>query len=186
MPDRSHFWSPVPDWSQASIRYQDLSIAAVPIEEAWLVSGNLTKFLDQHGGLPCLGPRDICAGAAYALRLAPDRLLFVCRDDGSIGLPTFGWSDDGIAISDISDGFVLFEVTGRAAPELMERGANYAFDAQPISCVESASVLFAGFKVAVARLGDGWRLHVERPYATALWQWLQHAASEWDKPPAGT
>ena len=31
---------------------------------------------------------------------------------------------------------------------------------------------------------QGWRLHVERPNAAAIWQWLQRAASEWAKPPA--
>ena len=185
MPDRSLFWSPVPDWPRVVIQHRDLSIASVSLRAAWMVSGDLAKFLAQRGGLPCLGPKEVCETATYALRLAPDRLLFICNDQGAIMRPASGWSD-GTAATDVSDGFVLFDVTGDPALELMQRGASYAFDGTPGGSAESALMLFAGLKVAVARLGDGWRLHVERPYATALWQWLQHAASEWDKPPAGT
>jgi sarcosine oxidase gamma subunit len=79
---------------------------------------------------------------------------------------------------------VSFDVTGVAARDLMALGTSYDFDAQPGGPVESASMLFAGLKVAIARILPGWRLHVERPHAAALWQWLQHAAQEWAKPPA--
>jgi heterotetrameric sarcosine oxidase gamma subunit len=185
MPDRSRFWSPVPVWPQTVIQHRDLSIAAVSLPAVWMVSGDLAKFLTQRGGLPCWGPRELCDAVTYALRLAPDRLLFVSDDEGALAHSAFGWSD-GMATTDVGDGFVLFDITGRAALELMQHGANYAFEGAPAGSAESAIMQFAGLKVAVARLRGGWRLHVERPYATALWQWLQHAASEWDKPPART
>lgn len=184
MPDRSLFWSPVADWSRTEIRYQDLSIATAPMQCTWLVSGKLETFLHARGELRCVGPREACDADTYALRLAPDRLLFVRTGDAHVDPPAFGWSEDGIAISDVSDGFVLFDVAGRAALDLMKLGAQYPFEAEPGGPAESALMLFAGLKVAVARLERGWRLHVERPYATALWQWLQHAASAWEKPPA--
>lgn len=184
MADRGLFWSPVPDWSRADIQYRELGITVLSTQAAWLASGNLVKFLERRGGLSCVGPRDSCEKGAYALRLAPDRLLFVCRDGMLTDLPAFGWSDEGIAITDISDGFVLFDITGPAAPDLMRLGASYDFEAEPAGPAESASMLFGGLKVAVARLRPGWRLHVERPYAAALWHWLQRAASEWAKPPA--
>lgn len=184
MPDRGSFWSPVPDWSQADIQQDGLGITAVSPEAAWLVSGNLSKFLERRGELPCVGPRETCERDTYALRLAPDRLLFVSRDAALIAPEIFGWSADGVAVTDVSDGFVLFDVTGPAAPDLMARGANHDFDAKPGGPAESASMLFAGTKVAIARIPPGWRLHVERPHAAALWQWLQHEAQEWAKPPA--
>ena len=31
----------------------------------------------------------------------------------------------------------------------------------------------AGLRVAVARHSTGWRLHIERPWAPALWRWLE-------------
>jgi len=184
MPDRGLFWSPVPDWSRADIQYPGLGITALSTQVAWLVSGNVARFLDRRAGLPCVGPRDTCDKGTYALRLAPDRLLFVSRDSALSDPPAFGWSDDGIAITDVSDGFVLFDVTGAAAPDLMRLGADYDFEAEAAGSAESASMLFAGLKTAVARFQPGWRLHVERPHAAAMWHWLQRAASEWAKPPA--
>lgn len=106
MLDRGLFWSPVPDWSCASIRHDGLSVTAVALQAAWLVSGSLPAFLEQRG------IRFGEAGERYALRLAPDRLLFVSM--GSVDDATFGWSD-GCAVTDVSDGYVLLDITGPAA-----------------------------------------------------------------------
>jgi heterotetrameric sarcosine oxidase gamma subunit len=173
MPDRGLFWSPVPDWSRASIRHEGLSIAALAPQAAWLVSGNLAAFLERRG------VRFGDAGDRYALRLAPDRLLFVSMDGAND--TTFGWSE-GCAVTDVSDSYVLLDVAGPAAPELMRMGALHDFEA--VSDTASAATLFAGQRVIVARIPQGWRLHVERPNAAAIWQWLQRAASAWAKPPA--
>ncbi|HEX6119667.1 MAG TPA: sarcosine oxidase subunit gamma family protein [Dongiaceae bacterium] len=148
------------------------------------MSGDLLAFLRRHGGLAGIGPRETCATSAYALRLAPDRLLFVQRGGDGASNSAFGWSDEGVATTDVSDGYVLLDITGSAARDLMALGANYAFEGKPAGIAESASMLFAGLKAAVARIPSGWRLHIERPYATAMWQWLQYAAREWEKPPA--
>jgi heterotetrameric sarcosine oxidase gamma subunit len=176
MRDRGLFWSPVPDWSRASIQHEGLNIAAVVPQAAWLVSGNLLAFLERRG------VRFGDAGGRYALRLAPDRLLFVAVDGAATDGVTFGWSEDGCAITDVSDGHVLLDITGPAAPELMRLGALHDFEAT--SDTASAAMLFAGQRVILARIQQGWRLHVERPNAAAIWQWLQRAASEWAKPPA--
>jgi heterotetrameric sarcosine oxidase gamma subunit len=175
MRDRGLFWSPVPDWSRASIRHEGLSIVAVAPQAAWLVSGNLAAFLERRG------LRFGDAGDRYALRLAPDRLLFVSMVAAAADGMTFGWSEDGCAVTDVSDGYVLLDITGPAAPALMRLGALHDFEAQ--SDTGSAAMLFAGQRVILARIQQGWRLHVERPSAAAIWQWLQRAASEWGKPP---
>ena len=176
MRDRGLFWSPVPDWSRASIQHDGLSVATVAPQVAWLVSGNLAAFLERRG------VRFGDAGGRYALRLAPDRLLFVSVDGAATDGVAFGWSEDGCAITDVSDGHVLLDITGPAAPELMRLGALHDFEAT--SDTASAATLFAGQRVILARIQQGWRLHVERPNAAAIWQWLQRAASEWAKPPA--
>ena len=172
MLDRGLFWSPVPDWSRASIRHDELSIATVAPQVAWLVSGNLEAFLERRG------IRFGDAGERYVLRLAPDRLLFVSLD-GADNV-AFGWSD-GCAVTDVSDGYVLLDITGPAALELMRLGALHDFEAK--SDTASAAMLFAGQRIILARIQQGWRLHVERHSAAAIWQWLQRAASEWGKPP---
>ena len=174
MLDRGLFWSPVPDWSRASIRHDELSIAAVAPQAACLVSGNLAAFLERQS------VRFGDAGERYALRLAPDRLLFVSMDGVNTDGMVLGWSD-GCAVTDVSDGYVLLDITGPAAPELMRLGALHDFEANPET--GSASMLFAGQRVILARIQQGWRLHVERHNAAAIWQWLQRAASEWGKPP---
>lgn len=170
MPDRGNFWPTVPDWSAANIRRPGLEIAVATAASICLVSGDLPKFLAQHQGTTCLGPRDTIAGERYALRLAPDRLLFVAP--GAQMAP--GWSD-GVATTDISDGCLLFDVTGPAALDVMAMGAEYDFTSNRTLPTESATMLFAGLKVSVARIASGWRLHVERPHAAALWHWLEHA-----------
>ena len=172
MRDRGLFWSPVPDWSRASIRHDELMITAVAPQIAWLVSGNLEVFLERRG------IRFGDAGERYALRLAPDRLLFVSLD--GVDNVAFGWSD-GCAVTDVSDGYVLLDITGPAALELMRLGALHDFEAK--SDTASAAMLFAGQRIILARIQQGWRLHVERHSAAAIWQWLQRAASEWGKPP---
>jgi heterotetrameric sarcosine oxidase gamma subunit len=175
MLDRGLFWSPIPDWSRATIQHEELSIAALAPQVAWLVSGNLAAFLERHH------VRFDDSGDRYALRLAPDRLLFVSMDGGATDGVTFGWSEDGCAITDVGDGYVLLDISGRAARELMQQGALHDFEANPDTA--SAAMLFAGQRVILARIQQGWRLHVERPNAAAIWQWLQRAASEWAKPP---
>ncbi len=184
MPDRGLFWSPVPDWARADIQHQGLGVTARSVDVIWLVSGNLSAFLQRRSGLPFAGPRDICDSESYALRLAPDRLMFVGRDATMAHGEAFGWSDGGVAITDVSDGFILFDITGPAARDLMALAAAYDFESVPAAPAESASMLIAGLKAAVSRRQSGWRLHVERPYAPAMWRWLQHAAQEWAKPPS--
>ena len=176
MPDRGLFWSPVPVWSRVTIQHEGLGIAAVAPPVAWLVSGNLAAFLERRG------VQFGYAGDRYALRLAPDRLLFVSIDAAVADDVAFGWSEDGCAVTDVSDGYVLLDITGPAARALMQLGALHNFEAR--SDTASAAMLFAGQRVILARIQQGWRLHVERPHAAAIWQWLQRAASEWAKPPA--
>ena len=58
----------------------------------------------------------------------------------------------------------------------MQQGTSYDLTAGDVRPGESANLVFAGLRVAVVRRGDGYRLHVERPYATALWTWLADAS----------
>lgn len=174
--DRASFWSPVPAWPLASIEHAGVRIRPAPSPALMcLVSGDLSRFLEERGLRRCLGPRDTCDGRLYALRLAPDCLLFV----GSDPFPGFdgatGWSSDRTAVSDVSDGFLCFDLTGERAGDVMRMGALYDFDAPAGRGDESAVMLFAGTRVAVVRLETGWRLHVERPVAAPLWHWLETA-----------
>jgi hypothetical protein len=84
-----------------------------------------------------------------------------------------GWQpEQHVALSPCSDGWLVFEILGEGAAALMAEGSEYRFNQAPGLGTESARLLFAGFVVAVARCRGGWRLHVERAWAPALWCWL--------------
>lgn len=175
--DRGLFWSPVPLWPQVHIVATSVDIRLAP-PATWmcLVSGDLDQFLMRQELPSCLGPRDLCDTPRYALRLAPDRLLFISRTPvPAAAAMAPGWSSDGIAVTDVTDGFVCLDLTGRGAAEVMRLAGPYDYDATARYEAESCQMLFAGLKVAVMRLENGWRLHVERPWAAALWHWLEKA-----------
>ncbi|MFM7785154.1 MAG: hypothetical protein ACKPE6_11015 [Gammaproteobacteria bacterium] len=167
MSDRSAFWSAPPDWQEARIARPGLQIA-VRGEPCTLVSGNTGAWLAAQGIAPAIGPREDCPEGPYALRLAPDSVLVV-----GMASAEEGWqAEQCVALSPCSDGWLVFEILGEDAAALMAEGSEYRFSASPGLPTESARLLFAGVVVAVARCRGGWRLHVERAWAPALWCWL--------------
>jgi sarcosine oxidase gamma subunit len=80
---------------------------------------------------------------------------------------------NGWAVTDVSDGILIFDVLGEHATDLLAQGSEYAFEDTAIFPKESASMQFAGLRVIVSRRQGGWRLHIERPWAPALWRWLR-------------
>ena len=136
----------------------------------FVISGEVGAFLSRRGSGPSLGPRDITESATYALRLAPDRVLYVSDAEQAIDL---GWSEAGYAVADMTDGIILFDVSGARCLELLQQGTGYDFLATDARPTESANILLAGLRVAIFCRPDGWRLHIERHHATALWTWLQ-------------
>lgn len=164
MADRSAFWPEMPDWDNAAIHHPGVAVVpATPSPTQWLVSGVLPMAC---GGVPVLGPRDVIATASYALRLAPDRALVVLVDGDAPGGPT------GTVASEVTDGFLAFDVTGDGATALLAKGTGYDLGATERYPDESACLALGGLRVALARLETGWRLHVERAWAPALWHWL--------------
>ena len=169
MHDRAQFWSPVPDWTHASLHAPGIDVVVVNPAGLWLVSGDTRQHLARFGVTEVLGPRQASASGTYALRIAPDRTLLVAGASAPASWP----ASDGGAVTDISDGMLIFAIRGEGAGELMAQGNEYPFDTATILPHESAMMQFAGFRLAVARRTHGWRLHIERPCAAALWRWLQ-------------
>lgn len=144
----------------------------------WRLSGNFAPLLDAQGAVPVLGPRQSYDGPCYALRLAPDSVLLVREAAAATALRP-GWHQEGAALSELTDGIVCIDIDGARAAAIMALGSEYPFELPAAAGYpeESARLLFAGLRVAVLRRSGGWRLHVERPWASALWQWLSaHAA----------
>ena len=174
MHDRGKFWSAVPDWSQVSLHAAGVDVTPVTIASICLVSGDAGQLLARHGAGEILGPRQRCNADSYALRLAPDRVMFV--GPSPVITASAGFTD-GCAITDISDGIMAFDVHGERAADLMGQGSEYPFEDTAIFPQESASMQFAGLRMIVSRREHGWRLHVDRAWAAALWRWL-HAHVE--------
>jgi hypothetical protein len=173
MRDRGAFWSPAPDWQSAAIIGREWRAETVAdARPLHLVSGNLRAFVLSHGDGAVLGPCQVCALSRYRLRLGPDRLLQI--GDGEPRLAE-GWFAEGFAVTDMSDGLIVVDVVGDSAPSIMAQGASFDFMSSPGRQQESANMVFAGIRLAVSRRTNGWRLHVERPMASALWRWLNVA-----------
>ena len=171
MHDRGQFWSPVPEWSEVALHGAHVDVGPVAVGSVWLVSGDARGLLARHGIGPVIGPREMCSGDSYALRLAPDRLLFVGSASARDSSAEFA---DDYAATDVSDGVLIFDILGAGAADLMAQGSEYRFDDdRTILAHESATMQFAGFRLSVSRRERGWRLHIERPWAPALWRWLR-------------
>jgi sarcosine oxidase gamma subunit len=170
MHDRGQFWSPVPDWSQVALHAAGVDISPVTVASICLVSGEAQRLLAQHGVGEILGPRQRCDRDSYALQLAPDRVMLV---GDAPAIDDFTGIAHGCATTDVSDGIMIFDVCGERAAELMSQGSEYPFEDTTVHPLESASMQFAGLRVIVSRRERGWRLHFDRPWAPALWRWLQ-------------
>jgi sarcosine oxidase gamma subunit len=83
-----------------------------------------------------------------------------------------GWSDEGYAITDVTHGYILFDILGIGADDLMRQNTSYNFDAVQKFNTESAFLRYADIKLAASKRPLGWRLHCERSQAAYLWHRL--------------
>lgn len=103
----------------------------------------------------------------YTLWLAPDRTLVV--HEAAPGAPDAGF------VSDMTDGLAVFDILGPRAAEIVAAGCTVPRDAvTPGRC---AQTVFGGVKLVLYAHGDGFRLHVERPFAAFLLQYLSRAVA---------
>lgn len=117
---------------------------------------------------------DMVAGAIYNLTVRRDMVLAV----GTAPRNT-GWdARRQEAVSDVSDGYRVFEISGPDSMKLLCRGAEIDID------LPSASVarMMWGMSIMLYRFEDAstFRLHAERGYALALHQALCSAAAYLD------
>ena len=126
-----------------------VAVDVVLPEGLWLVSG-----VD-------IAPNTISAGRHW---LAPDRVLVV----GDV-------TPDGAFVSDVTDGYIVLDITGPNAAALLAMATTLPMAA--LSDEHCAQTQFAGVTVLLAGLPTGLRLFVERPLAGWLLAWLNVAVS---------
>ena len=112
-------------------------------------------------------PNTIEGSDPYTLWLAPGRHLRV----GSPA-PREEFS------SDVSDGLVVIDISGPRVDEVLAMACP--LDPASLARAHCAQSLFAGVKVLLYRHGDALRLHVERPLAAWLLDWLRQATSSFE------
>lgn len=112
-------------------------------------------------------PNTIEGTDPYAIRLAPSRRLIV----GSA-------APDGDFVSDVSDGLVVIEISGPRADDVLAMACP--LDPGSLAHGRCAQTLFAGLKVVLYRHGKALRLHVERPLAAWLIDWLRQAVGSFE------
>ena len=155
-------WAPVPDPLEA-ISGEAVSLAPCHVGRQYLVSGVSIATQDAFvGGWPT-----VITGEDYTLRIARDQVLQVgCTSR------TTGWdAETSHALSDMTDGFEVFEVTGARAIDVLQRGAELDLNHSSRSVARD----LWGMRVLLYRHGseETFRLHIERSHAHALYQALR-------------
>ena len=114
-----------------------------------------------------MAPNTIEGTDPYTIWLAPGRRLIVGSD-----------APAGDFVSDVSDGLVLIEISGPRADDVLAMGCP--LDPTALAHGRCAQTLFAGLKVVLYRHGKALRLHVERPLAAWLLDWLRQAIGSFE------
>lgn len=172
MPEPEREWARLPDRDTRRLDATGISIRNIVGLTQYMVSGNL-KAAARRVAISAdgVGALELASGARYSVRLARDRLLVVCAEDG---LLQPGWNENGYAVSGMSAALEIFELTGPQALEIVKRATALAHTG-PSPC---AATSFAGVTACVYRFeGDRTvRVHLDRGLAPYLWDWLRALA----------
>ncbi len=163
MRNDSHKWDAPPAQRQPVIR-DNLTIRPITFQRQTLLSGPIKTCLQLARQPSATGWPAPASGDSYALRLRRDRIL-------SINGPTLpdGWHPEGIAISDMTDGYACIEITGKGALDLLNQGTEL----DPTTPSGSCARLFQGQPCLIYQWqSDSLRLHIEQPRAESIWQTL--------------
>jgi hypothetical protein len=168
MPDPMAKWTPVPDWTAATITRDDWGAKPVLGLSMVLVGGNMALALRSLApGLPELGLWQIATAPDYCVRIGRDRALIVTSEPIHYRP---GWQSDGWSASPAESAYGTIDFSGAALSEIVSEAA--AADVEAGS--RSAAVLFAGIPCMLIRTApDAARLHMEIGHMPYLWRWLE-------------
>lgn len=150
-------WAPMPEVG-SEITKAGVTARTVDGPEHSLVSGDLAAFSRISG-----------IELSATLRLARDRILV----PGRTGLAP-GWHAEGFALSDLSAGLAMIELSGPGLASLVAKATTADLKATG----PSQTISFAGIPVVLDPKGETLGLHVERGLLAYLWTWLAAALAE--------
>lgn len=159
-------WAALPE-TFLPVTRDRVAVTSCDVGRQYLVSGISAVAHGNASGWP-----DVVTNRAYRLQISRDQSLHV----GGDAQPA-GWQADvSLAVSDMSDGYHVFQVSGPAAFDLLCRGAE--LDLQMLS--HSVARQLWGMHVLLYRhtSDSTYRLHVERGFAMALFTALARAADQ--------
>lgn len=170
MRDDSGKWPTALGPDRPSFETSGVCLKMVRLDRQVLLSGPIAACLNEAGfGIAIGWPDVVTPDGGYALRLRRDRVLVVN------GAPIAeGWHN-GVACSDVSDGYGVIELEGRDALAVLQRGTEIS------RAVPSPSVArqFSGFGVLLYACGaTRFRLHVARGHIDALYAMLEVFAAQ--------
>jgi hypothetical protein len=161
-------WTPAREFTGTLVARPGFTASALTGLGQTLVSGDVEAAIRTLArGAPLIGLYGLAPRGKHALRIARDRALLVTAAPLAAG---DGWRD-GFCATRVDDGWAVVEVVGEGAPLVLMQGTAADITAGS----PSAAVLFAGFRVLLARTRAGFRLHVERPWLEALLTWMDGA-----------
>lgn len=156
------------NWDAPHARDAAITAPGITIQQVQLKRQTTVSGVDVlHYFCPATGWPDVARGPSYAVALRRDRVLLL---DGP---PlTDGWNDKtGHAVSDMTGGYAVIDLSGEAVHDVLKRGA----DINPNIRSGSAARLFAGIGVILYHFDAPMRLrlHVSAAQRDTLWQTLE-------------
>jgi sarcosine oxidase gamma subunit len=172
MLDRGRFWSAAPAVGQAHFAARDVEVKVVAGLSQALLSGPQRFGAGRFAGIAApVGFSGVASGPRYAVAIARDRSLVVCENGAA---PAEGWdAESSTAVTCMDDALVALELEGPGLAALLSKATTLDFaDSSP-----SAALLLAGLPCFAYRYArpEVLRLHVERPLASALAEWMRLA-----------
>jgi hypothetical protein len=172
MLDRGRFWTPAPAEGQAQFAARGVDVKVVTDLSQALLSGPQRFGAGRLAGIDApVGYSGLASGPSYAVAIARDRSLIVSKRAISLAP---GWdAETATAVTRMDDAFVVLDLEGPGLADLLSKATTLDFaDASP-----SAALAFAGLPCLAYRYArsDILRLHVERPLACALAEWMRLA-----------
>ena len=172
MHDRGRFWTPAPAPGREQFTARGVTIERVSALSQFLLSGPQRFATGCLAAIPSpVGFSGVASGATYAVAVARDRALIVSAKPLSL---REGWdAGASTAVTVMDDAFLVLDLHGPGLVDVLSKATTLVgSDASP-----SASVTFAGFPTVAYRYqrADVLRVHVERPLAAGLREWLRTA-----------
>ena len=167
MRDDSGKWPAFKAGLKPDIQAEGVLVRHVAPVAQTLISGARDAALSFAKTDSCAGWPDVASGAIYAVSLRRDRILAV-----GLNAVETGWLEvPQLAVSDVSAGFQVIDLSGEMALEVLKTGTELSLGAPSGSAVR----YWNGYEIILYRYAGerSFRLHISSPLFEGLWEMIQ-------------